>query len=530
MASGSLVSRVLGLVRGVMLSMCVGALVINNAFNVANILPNYIYILLAGGLLNAILIPQITAAMQLPEGGRAQVDRLVTLVLLIVVPLSVVVTVSAGPLISLINGSQGAAYDLTVAFAYLTMPQVLFYSLYVLFGQILNARGQFAAYMWSPVLANIVQIAGMGVWLARYARIPGIHGDASQWTPDMVWWLAGTFTVGVALQALILVVPLWRGGFRYRPRFDVRGRGLKQAGTLAGWALAALALSQVGGLLSQYVLSVVTRDHPSVAGYGIYSGMFTLFMIPHSLVTTSIITAVFPSLARAVHSRDVSAQRVLITQCLTTPALAIIPLTAAALALAVPGVRLLNPTYAPHDAHAAAAVFMVMTVGMWAFGIRAVQERYTFARGDGRATLLFQVLVSGVALLFTLASLVVPPTIAALTVGAGLTVSSVAGAVAFLITARRQLGGLHLFDVTRLWVRLALASAVSAVPSWLTAELIRRGFDDSLLGNGVALVIGGAVFLLAFVALARLFRITEISALAEPFLGRRGARRVRGSD
>lgn len=94
-----------------------------------------------------------------------------------------------------------------------------------------------------------------------------------------------------------------------------------------------------------------------------------------------------------------------------------------------------------------------------------------------------------------------------------------------MITARRQLGGLHLFDVTRLWVRLALASAVSAVPSWLTAELIRRGFDDSLLGNGVALAAGGVAFALAFVACARLVRITEIAELTGSFLGRRGARR-----
>lgn len=530
MASGSMVSRMLGIIRNAMLSVCVGALVVNNAFNVANILPNYIYILLAGGLLNAILIPQITKAMKDPDGGTAQVDRLVTLILCIVVPVSVLVTVLAKPIIAVINHSSGELFDLTVLFAYLTMPQVLFYCLYVLFGQILNARGQFAAFMWAPVLANVVQIAGMSVWIVKFGHLavttaghrgaPPAYSQPGIWTHEMVWWLAGTSTLGIAAQALVLVIPLWRGGFRYRPRFDFRGHGLRQAGSMVGWAFGALLVSQAGGLLLNYVLSVVTDRNPTVAGYGVYTAMFTIFMIPHSLVTTTIVTALFPRLANAVHDGDVDAQRAIVRRCLTTPAVAVIPLTAAALALGRPGIRLLLPGYSESDVTAAHLVFAAMVLGMWPFGIKSVQERYTFAREDGRGTLGFQLLVSGVALVFTLLGLVVPDRIATMTVALGLTVSSVVGAVAFVHVARGQLGDLRLHEVVRLYVRLTLASALSGVLAWAVATFVTEWIGSGLLWSFIALVVGGMTFAGAFLLFAGMLRLREVDELLSPLMSR----------
>lgn len=527
MASGSMVSRILGIARNAMLTMCLGAYAINNSFSSANILPNYIYILLAGGLLNAILIPQITKAMKQADGGQAQIDRLLTLILLLIVPVGVLVTVFAGPIIRLIAQFQDPALvDLTVAFAYVTMPQVFFYCMYVLLGQILNARNQFAAFMWAPVLANVVQILGMAVWLWQFGALtdrslhPNALTEPRMWTVPMILWLAGTSTLGIALQALVLVFPLARGGFRYRPRFDFRGHGLRQAGSMVGWAFGALVISQIGGLLAQTVLNAVIPKNASYAGYGIYTAMFTIFMIPHSLITTTLVTALFPRLSSAVHDGDVGAQRDIVRRCLTTPAVAIIPVTAAAIALARPGIKVLNPNYPESAVTSATLVFGIMVVGMWPFGIKSIQERYTFAREDGRGTLAYQVIVSGIALAFTGLAFVVPHRVAAATVALGLTVSSLVGALAFVVQTQRQLGSLGLRALLRLYVRLALAGTVAGLLAWLAASAVGLVLGAGWIASMVALAVGGPVFGVVFLVAASTLRIREVDELVGPVLAR----------
>ena len=93
----------------------------------------------------------------------------------------------------------------------------------------LNARGQFAAYMWAPALANVVAIGGL-VW---FGAAYGANIKVDDWTGAMVWILAGTATLGVAAQALALWFPLRRSGFRYRPVWGFRGVGLRSASTVA---------------------------------------------------------------------------------------------------------------------------------------------------------------------------------------------------------------------------------------------------------------------------------------------------------
>ena len=143
-------------------------------------------------------------------------------------------------------GWDDEALGLATAFAFICLPQVLFYGLYTLLGQVLNARGQFAAYMWAPALANVVAIAGLVVFrLAFGNEIP-----VGEWTGPMIWLLAGTATLGVAAQALVLVVPLRRIGFRYRPVWGFRGVGLGSASRVALWTFAAIGVSQLGFIVT----------------------------------------------------------------------------------------------------------------------------------------------------------------------------------------------------------------------------------------------------------------------------------------
>ena len=181
MAAGTIASRLLGVVRAGMQLAVVGAFLTGDAWDVANTLPNIIYLLLAGGVLNAVLVPQITRAASHADGGREYVDRLLTIAITGMAVVAVAFTVGAGLLVRLYSAPNWTPdlRSLSTAFALICMPQIFFYGLYTLLGQVLNARSHFAAYMWAPAVANLVAIIGMAYFLVSYPHQAGV----GSWTP-----------------------------------------------------------------------------------------------------------------------------------------------------------------------------------------------------------------------------------------------------------------------------------------------------------------------------------------------------------
>ena len=142
-------------------------------------------------------------------------------------------------------------------FAVICLPQIFFYGLYTILGQVLNAHGRFAGYMWAPALANIVAIGGL-VWFQR-AGFPTSAAPAD-WTPEMIAILAGSATLSIVVQALSLLVPLRRIGFRYRPVWGIRGHGLGEVSTVAKWTFGSIVVSTAG--LRRHLTGAHPRHQP----------------------------------------------------------------------------------------------------------------------------------------------------------------------------------------------------------------------------------------------------------------------------
>ncbi|MGL5816397.1 MAG: lipid II flippase MurJ, partial [Phycicoccus sp.] len=163
MAAGSLVSRAAGLLRATLLASVIGTFGLSaSAFYAANTLPNQFYLLLAGGVLNAVLVPQILRARQRPDGGEEFVSRLITVTILLLGVATLVLTVLAPVVVRLYYRVEDpAAVQLAQVFAVICMPQVFFYGLYTLLGQVLASDDRFFAFTWAPALANLVAVAGL---------------------------------------------------------------------------------------------------------------------------------------------------------------------------------------------------------------------------------------------------------------------------------------------------------------------------------------------------------------------------------
>lgn len=166
MAAGSLVSRATGFVRAAVVAAALGAGYVADGYAVGNSVPTIVYMLLLGGALNAVFVPELVkAAKEHEDGGVAYTDRLLTLCALALTVLTAAAVLAAPLIVDLYTDYTGERREMTVAFARACLPQILFLGLFTLLGQVLNARGRFGAMMWTPVLNNVVVVAVFGLFL-----------------------------------------------------------------------------------------------------------------------------------------------------------------------------------------------------------------------------------------------------------------------------------------------------------------------------------------------------------------------------
>lgn len=525
MATGTLASRVLGVVRASMLTALLGVsgALSYDAFSTANTVPTTIYNLVAGGLLNAVLVPQIVRAAKHEDGGEDYLNRLLTLALVGLLAVTALV-VALSPLVPVVFASSrwdDSTVRLCVAFAFWCMPQVFFYGAYTMLGQVLNARGNFGPYMWAPVLNNIVAIAGIGVLLVSIGGA-GHHPRApSQWTAGQIAMLGGTATLGVAVQAAILVWPLRELGIRYRPRFGWRGVGLRTAGRVAGWTFLAALAGQLGFIvISRVVTSAVVQGG---AGRGAYDNAFLLFMLPHSLITVSLVTALFTRMSRAAAVGNQDEVRRDVSLGLRLTGVATVLATGVVFVLGLDISSTLFAGNAARDTDAIAYTTMGMIIGVVPFSAQYLFQRAFYAYEDARTPFLIQipvVVTSSAGAIVALETL--SPRWIVVGVGVGMSVGYTVGALLSFLVLRRRIGGVEGRSILRTYARLVLACLLAAVPGLLVTRGLHHALGDSKPVGLVSLAAGGLVMLGTYVLACRRMRVAEVDELIGPILRRFG--------
>lgn len=531
MAAGTATSRVLGFLRAAVLAWAIG---VNapaaDAFALANTVPNNLYMLIAGGVLNAVLVPQIVRASRRADGGQEYLDRLLSVSLAILVTLTVALTVGAPLVVTLYaNDFDGDLLALTVAFALWCLPQVFFYGLYTLLGQVLNARGSFGPYMWAPVVNNVVAIAGLLTFAALFGSGATAHPVGS-WTPAKIAVLAGTATLGVATQALVLLVPLRRSGFRFTPRRGWRGMGLGSARRVASWTFAAVLVGQAGFLLVTNAAATVreaTKDQPpalaaQAPGMAAWTLAFLLFMLPHSLVAVSVVTALFTRMSNAAAEDDVAAVRRDVSGGLRLLGVASVLATAGLVVLAGPAGRLISDAPSDAEAQAIGRVAAAMALGLTAFSASYLLQRAFYAFEDARTPFVVQLVVVGVWSTGNVLSLwLLSPR--AIIVGVALSMSAghVAGALTAAALLRRRLSGLDSRRVVRTHVRLLVAGVLAAAVGAGVSELMSGITWGSRSGALLTAAVAGSAITVTYLAGLRVLHVDELDGLLRRLPGGR---------
>ncbi|MET7639258.1 murein biosynthesis integral membrane protein MurJ [Streptomyces sp. NPDC005438] len=523
MAAGTLVSRITGFFRTLVITAALGAAVLGDTYTIAYTLPTMIYVLTIGGGLNSVFVPQLVRAMKTDEdGGAAYANRLLTLVMVILGGMIAVAVLAAPLLVRMMSpaiAGDEAANAVTVTFARYCLPTIFFMGVHVVMGQILNARGHFGAMMWTPVLNNVVVIFSFGAFLWVYGLHRSSQLGVETITPEGVRLLGVGTLLGLVVQALAMIPYLRKAGFHFRPRFDWRGHGMGKAARLAKWTVLFVLANQAGVVVVTQLATwagktASEQGHPGTGILG-YSNAQLIWQMPQAIITVSVMAALLPRISRSAADGDPGAVRDDISQGLRNSAVAIVPIACGFLSLGVPMCLLMYFSSGESAASSMGYILMAFGLGLIPYSVQYVVLRGFYAFEDTRTPFYNTVVV---ALCNAAGSLLCFAVLPARWAVVGMAASyGLAYAVGVGIAWRRlrlRLGGdLDGARVMRTYARLGGAALPATVLSAGVAFGLLHLLGRGAFGGLVSLVAGGICLGLVFVLAAKRMRIQELTAM-----------------
>ena len=523
MGAGTVLSRSSGVLRGIALAAALGAGTVADMFTLGNTLPNVIYILLIGGALNAVFIPQLVRHMKDDaDGGDGYADRLVTVVGVLLLGVTIVAVLLA-PWIVRIYATSAYTPDqlsLATAFARFCLPQIFFYGVYAILSQVLNARGQFGAPMFAPVINNAIAIATFLAFIVVAGPQAGADGVLE---PSQVTLLGVGTTLGVALQAIVLVPVLVRARYVYRPRFDWKGVGLRTAGGLAFWTIGLVLVNQVAYAVIVRLATGVNAGSESagltVAGLTVYTNAHLMFVLPHSVITVSIVAALLPRMSSAAHDRRFGDLAGDVASGMRSASALIVPASVGLVVLGTQiGVLLFNYGQTSiASAQVTGTLAAVFALGLLPFTLYYVILRGWYALEATRTAFYVTIVLNALWLLLAIPAFAWVTSLqsgpAALAALAGGYVASywITLVIAWVILSRR-LGGLQTGTTVRSLARIFAAGlvmlAVMTGGRLLFAQLLP---GQSRMHALVIVAVLGALGCVVYLGAARVLRVSEVS-------------------
>lgn len=534
MALGTIVSRITGMFRSLLLLAVIGTALNGTIFNVANSIPNSLYILVAGGVFNVVLVPQLVRAMKNDaDGGEAYSNRVITLGLLVLGVATVVLVLAVPWLLHIFFKPDLFTPELAVQrqsaqlLAMLCMPQVFFYGAFVLFGQILNSRERFGPMMWAPIINNL---SSLGV-LTLYAVVFGIaeSGADDGFTTGEALLLGIGSTAGIMIQALVLLPYLRQVNFRYRPRFDFRGVGLGHTLKLGAWTLAFIVVNQIAYFS---ILRIATgadlegsKRKVASAGQVVYDVGFLITQVPHGVITVSLATAIIPTLAALAADQNYARLRLELGRTIRLTLMLVAPIAVAVACLGTQIAAVLTGFGAARGNTAAiGATISAFALAMVMFSIHYLVLRGFYALEDTRTPFYIQAVIAGANVVFALAlthqaAPIEVSTRLALAYG----LAYLIGLVLSVTILSRKVGRLADAQMGSFVLRLAALCAVTAAAlllgrwGWSLAFGVE---STAWLGSLVELAVVSVAGVAVVIASAALLRLEELKYVISSVLRR----------
>ena len=519
MAVGTIISRITGLARNLLLVAALGTAIIGDTYQVANTLPTVVYILVAGGALNAVFVPQIVREMKNKDGGNSYASQLATATFTILGFATVIGMIAAPLIVRLYASKFGGSgleneFELTVLFTRYCLPQVLFLGFFTLLGQIANARGSFGPMMWAPILNNLIVI---GVLIGFIAIAPDAANGVISSTAKGFLGL-GT-SLGALAQAAILIPVIAKTGVRLRPNFH--WSALRKSAHLAKWTVVFVLINQIGFMvIVNLATSASVRAKQSGIDVGVgftpYQNAHFIFLLPHSIIAVSFVTALLPRISRLAADSKISDVRDEIQQTLLHLYSLIIPAAFALLFLGQPIAHFIFAGSRSQDSSQIGLILSGFALGLIPFCSSYLMLRGFYAFEDTKTPAGITLVMNVVTIVSAVIGYLILPT---RLITVGIAISFGLGYLASSLWARhllsKRVGAITLRkDV----ISIVIISAVAFAPGLLVARLIETLMNSgtpNLLSSVVTLVLSAVVALPIYFGLGYRFKITPITFAAD---------------
>ena len=460
----TMLARIFGLVRTLVFSQTVGATCLGTAYFTANQVPNLVYELVLGGSMASVMVPVLARSAERsatdPE-AKAEVSQvtsaLLTWTLVILVPLTLIIVVGAGPIAGLLNPTNPSAQCVHVEVVATTAsmlrvfaPQAVLYGLSVVLFGLLQAYRRFAGYALAPLVSSLVLITS---YLAFASLGKGLPLGQLPVTAQLV--LSAGATLGIGVMVVVGLVPTWRLHLRLRPTLRFPPGIARRAGGLVMVGLAEMVVQELSGI----AVIALANGRGETGALVILGYASQVFYSLNAVLALSIILSAFPVLSArdgSVFDRTCagSTRAVVLASCLGM---------AVTGAITVPAAHVLAKE--PGQVSQLILAFALFALGLAGVGVIANLTRALLALGRLKVA---GIGLAGSGLLQLLAQVVLAELAPAhLVVGAlalGNSVGAIGAAIPLVIVTRRIRGKAAVHGVGRATLAgLAAAAAGAAV-------------------------------------------------------------------
>jgi len=507
-ATGTLLSRVTGLLRVIVLAAVIGKASLADTYNLENTTPNIVYELLLGGVLAATLVPVFVDRIEKHDDRSTSAVFTVGLTALLAFT---AVTMVLTPLIARAfaldtsGAERSAQLHVLTVFILCFVPQMVFYGFTTLASALLNAHRRFVAAAFAPVLNNVVVIVVLLVFAANTASRHGDITDAVKVRNDLGLLLLlgiGT-TAGIVAMAGALVPAIIRAGVRLRPVFDWRNPAIRTMVRLSGWTAGYVVTNQVAQLFVLLLAKSGTAGNVSA-----YTYAFTFYVVPHGLLAVSIMTTMMPELARRAAADDIPGLRRDFGLGLRYIVVLVLPASVLFAVLAQPMLAIIvHNQFSAHDAVVTADTLQLFALSLVPFSLYLYTMRAFYALHDTRTPFMINAIENALNIGLALALF---PSLGVQGLALAWGIAYVVAAVVALVALRRRIGPLPSASVARTTLRAGIGSvALAIVAAPLAGAIGRAGAAHALAATAVAGLAGGLAYVLVLV----LARAEELSTL-----------------
>lgn len=517
----TLLSRVFGLVRELIMASYFGARTQIDAYRVAFILPNLLRTLLADAAIGSAFIPVFSS--YLAKGDRKNAwkvaSSVINIMALVLLTASLVGMVFARPLVSVLAPGfvfKPETMRLTVIMTEIMFPAVLFMAIAGVVMGILNSYEHFTAPAVAPILWNVFIIGAIILLSPKIGVVS----------------LAVGVTVGSLVQ-LLFQIPFLKGrGVRYSFSLDWRHPGVKEVGALLVPVIISLAAVDINTIVdTRFASSLVTG---SVASLGYAQ---RLWMLPLGIFAITISTVLFPTLSKQAALDNIKGLKESLSLGIRIIFLVVVPASAGLMVLGIPIVRLIleHGRFLPRDTLFTASALFHYSIGLFAAGQLYLLNKTFYSLKDSKTPMIVATLAIVVNYFGDWFMMIYVPIIAKLLdlpsslsylglAHGGIALStSLVTMFSFLVLVlilRKRLNGIDGRKIINSGLRILIASialAFAAFYSWsLTANLVGASKAGQLLAIFVAIMAG----ILVYAGLLLVLRVEEVKTIYELALER----------